>query len=230
MTAKLYIVATPIGNLQDITLRAIETLKSVDIIACEDTRHTKTLLNAYDIRTSLISYFEHNKIKRSKEIIQMLNSGKSVALVSDAGTPGISDPGYRLIHDAIASGIEVVTIPGPNAAIAALAVSGLATDKFLFEGFLPPKTQARRKRLQALSKEERTIILYESPHRILRALSDIKDVLGDIFIVCTRELTKKFEEIRREPVSELLGHFTAAKPQGEFVLLFDLRPQKRVSV
>lgn len=230
MTAKLYIVATPIGNLQDITLRAIETLKSVDIIACEDTRHTKTLLNAYDIRTSLISYFEHNKIKRSKEIIQMLNSGKSVALVSDAGTPGISDPGYRLIHDAIASGIEVVTIPGPNAAIAALAVSGLATDKFLFEGFLPPKTQARRKRLQALSKEERTIILYESPHRILRALSDIKDVLGDIFIVCTRELTKKFEEIRREPVSELLEHFTAEKPQGEFVLLFDLRPQKRVSV
>ena len=230
MTAKLYIVATPIGNLQDITLRAIETLKSVDIIACEDTRHTKTLLNAYDIRTSLISYFEHNKIRRSKEIIQMLDSGKSVALVSDAGTPGISDPGYRLIHDAIASGIEVVTIPGPNAAIAALAVSGLATDKFLFEGFLPPKTQARRKRLQALSKEERTIILYESPHRILRALSDIKDVLGDIFIVCTRELTKKFEEIRREPVSELLEHFTAEKPQGEFVLLFDLRPQKRVSV
>ena len=160
----------------------------------------------------------------------MLDSGKSVALVSDAGTPGISDPGYRLIHDAIASGIEVVTIPGPNAAIAALAVSGLATDKFLFEGFLPPKTQARRKRLQALSKEERTIILYESPHRILRALSDIKDVLGDIFIVCTRELTKKFEEIRREPVSELLEHFTAEKPQGEFVLLFDLRPQKRVSV
>jgi len=230
MAAKLYIVATPIGNLQDITLRAIETLKSVDIIACEDTRHTKTLLNAYDIRTSLISYFEHNKIRRSKEIIQMLDSGKSVALVSDAGTPGISDPGYRLIHDAIASGIEVVTIPGPNAAIAALAVSGLATDKFLFEGFLPPKTQARRKRLQALSKEERTIILYESPHRILRALSDIKDVLGDIFIVCTRELTKKFEEIRREPVSELLEHFTAEKPQGEFVLLFDLRPQKRVSV
>ena len=230
MAAKLYIVATPIGNLQDITLRAIETLKSVDIIACEDTRHTKTLLNAYDIRTSLISYFEHNKIRRSKEIIQMLNSGKSVALVSDAGTPGISDPGYRLIHDAIAGGIEVVTIPGPNAAIAALAVSGLATDKFLFEGFLPPKTQARRKRLQALSKEERTIILYESPHRILRALSDIKDVLGDIFIVCTRELTKKFEEIRREPVSELLEHFTAEKPQGEFVLLFDLRPQKRVSV
>jgi len=230
MAAKLYIVATPIGNLQDITLRAIETLKSVDIIACEDTRHTKTLLNAYDIRTSLISYFEHNKIRRSKEIIQMLDSGKSVALVSDAGTPGISDPGYRLIHDAIASGIEVVTIPGPNAAIAALAVSGLATDKFLFEGFLPPKTQARRKRLQALSKEERTIILYESPHRIVRALSDIKDVLGDIFIVCTRELTKKFEEVRREQVAALLEHFIAEKPQGEFVLLFDLRPQKRVSV
>lgn len=230
MAAALYIVATPIGNLKDLTLRAIETLKSVDVIACEDTRHTKILLNAYDIQTSLISYFEHNKIKRAKEIIQMLHSGKSVALVSDAGTPGISDPGYRLIHDAIASGVGVVAIPGANAAIAALAVSGLATDKFLFEGFLPPKTQARRKRLQALSKEERTIILYESPHRIVRALSDIKDVLGDIFIVCTRELTKKFEEIRREQVSVLLEHFIAEKPQGEFVLLFDLRPQKRVSV
>jgi len=145
MAAVLYIVATPIGNLKDLTLRAIETLKSVDVIACEDTRHTKILLNAYDIQTSLISYFEHNKIKRAKEIIQMLHSGKRVALVSDAGTPGISDPGYRLVHDAIASGVGVVAIPGASAAITALAVSGLATDRFSFEGFLPPKTQARRK-------------------------------------------------------------------------------------
>ena len=229
MAAALYIVATPIGNLKDLTLRAIETLKSVDVIACEDTRHTKILLNAYDIQASLISYFEHNKIKRAKEIIQMLHSGKSVALVSDAGTPGISDPGYRLVHDAIASGVGVVAIPGANAAIAALAVSGLATDRFSFEGFLPSKTQARRKKLQALSKEEHTIILYESPYRIARALYDIKEVLGDIFIVCARELTKKFEEIRRERVSVLLKHFTAEKPQGEFVLLFDLRSQKRIS-
>ncbi|TRZ49610.1 MAG: 16S rRNA (cytidine(1402)-2'-O)-methyltransferase [Dehalococcoidia bacterium] len=229
MAAVLYIVATPIGNLKDLTLRAIETLKSVDVIACEDTRHTKILLNAYDIQTSLISYFEHNKIKRAKEIIQMLHSGKRVALVSDAGTPGISDPGYRLVHDAIASGVGVVAIPGASAAITALAVSGLATDRFSFEGFLPPKTQARRKKLKALSKEERTIILYESPHRIARSLYDIEDVLGDIFIVCARELTKKFEEIRRERVSVLLKHFTVEKPQGEFVLLFDLRSQKRIS-
>ena len=159
----------------------------------------------------------------------MLHSGKSVALVSDAGTPGISDPGYRLIHDAIASGADIIAVPGPNAALAALAVSGLATDRFSFEGFLPPKMHARRKRLQALSKEERTIILYESPHRITRALYDIKYVLGDIFMVCARELTKKFEEVRRARVSALLDHFTAAKPQGEFVLLFDLRSQKEVS-
>jgi 16S rRNA (cytidine1402-2'-O)-methyltransferase len=226
MTGTLYIVATPIGNLQDITFRAIEILKSVNVIACEDTRHTQILLSAYNIRAKLISYFEHNKIKRAQEIVDIVRGGESVALVSDAGTPGISDPGYRLIHDALASGIEIVSVPGANAAIAALAASGLATDRFLFEGFLPPKQQARRKRLQGLSKLACTIILYESPHRVTRALEDIKDVLGDIFIVCARELTKKFEEIRRENVSALLRHFSEKKPQGEFVLLFNLRTKQ----
>jgi 16S rRNA (cytidine1402-2'-O)-methyltransferase len=228
MTGTLYIIATPIGNLKDITVRAIEILKSVDVIACEDTRHTQILLNAYNIRAKLISYFEHNKIKRAQEIIGMVCGGESIALVSDAGTPGISDPGYRLIHDAIASGIDIVSVPGPNAAITALAASGLATDRFSFEGFLPPKQQARKKRLLALSKLACTVILYESPHRVIRTLTDIKDVLGDIFLVCARELTKKFEEIRRENVSALLRHFSEKKPQGEFVLLFDLRTKRGI--
>jgi 16S rRNA (cytidine1402-2'-O)-methyltransferase len=226
MAAKLYIVATPIGNLRDITLRALDILGQVDFIACEDTRHTQILLNAYNIKSRLISYFEHNQIKRVREIIQMLKAGQDVALASDAGTPGISDPGYRLINDAISNGIDVVPIPGANAAITALAVSGLATDKFSFEGFLPVKTQARRKRLQAIGREEHTIILYESPHRIIKTLSDINDVLGDISVVCARELTKKFEEIRREQVSGLLAHFTMKKPQGEFVLMFNPRIKK----
>jgi 16S rRNA (cytidine1402-2'-O)-methyltransferase len=229
MAGILYIVATPIGNLKDITLRALDILGSVDIIACEDTRHTQILLRAYNISKRLISYFEHNKIKRAKEIINMLEQDKNIALVSDAGTPGISDPGYRLIHDAINAGIGVVTIPGPSAAITALSASGLATDKFLFEGFLPPKQGARRKRLQVLGRQGCTVIAYESPHRILSTLSDIRGVLGDIYIVCARELTKKFEETRRENVSAALAYFTAHKPQGEFVLLFNPRQQKEES-
>jgi 16S rRNA (cytidine1402-2'-O)-methyltransferase len=228
MIGILYVVATPIGNLKDITFRAVETLKWVDIIACEDTRRARILLDAYDIKNSLISYFEHNKINRAKEIIRMLNNGKNVALISDAGTPGINDPGYRLVHEAIASGIEVIACPGANAAVTALAVSGLATDRFSFEGFLPAKTQARKKRLLMLSKEKRTIILYESPHRLSRTLADIRDVLGDIFVVCAREMTKRFEEIHRGCVSRLLGHFEIKKPRGEFVLLFDPRSENRI--
>ena len=226
MTATLYIVATPIGNLKDITLRAVEILKSVDIVACEDTRHTRILLDKYDIKARLLSYFEHNKIKRSQEIINVLHAGKSVALVSDAGTPGISDPGYRLIHDSIANGIKVVPVPGVNAAITALAVSGLPTDSFIFEGFLPPKTNARKKRIIELSGQKRTVILYESPHRILQVLRDIQSVLGDIHIICARELTKQFEELRRERVSALIVHYEGKKPKGEFVLLFNLRVQE----
>jgi 16S rRNA (cytidine1402-2'-O)-methyltransferase len=222
MTGKLYVVATPIGNLKDITLRAIDTLKGVDLIACEDTMHTKILLDAYHVKASLISYFEHNKIRRARDIIQLLQAGKSVALVSDAGTPGISDPGYRLIHDALENNIAVVGIPGANAAITALSVSGLATDRFYFAGFLPAKSQARKNRLRALSAQDGTIIIYESPHRLSRTLLDMRTVLGDIVIVCAREVTKKFEEMRREKISAMLEHFTLKKPQGEFVLLFNL--------
>ena len=222
MSQTLYIVATPIGNLADITFRAIDTFKSVDLIACEDTRHTKILLNHYNIKKPLVSYFEHNKIKRSEQIIKLLKEGNSVALVSDAGTPGISDPGYRIIRDAIDHDIRVVAIPGANAAISALSASGAPTDRFIFEGFLPNKTTARKKNLLSLKEEARTIIIYESPHRLLASLEDIKETLGDIELVIAREITKKFEEIKRQKVKDLIGYFSKNKPRGEFVLIFNL--------
>ena len=222
MSQTLYIVSTPIGNLADITFRAIDTLKSVNLIACEDTRHTKILLNHYNIKKPLVSYFEHNKIKRSEQIIKLLKEGNSVALVSDAGTPGISDPGYRIIRDAIDHDIRVVAIPGANAAISALSASGAPTDRFIFEGFLPNKTTARKKKLLSLKEEARTIIIYESPHRLLASLEDIKETLGDIELVIAREITKKFEEIKRQKVKDLIGYFSKNKPRGEFVLIFNL--------
>ena len=194
MSATLYIVATPIGNLKDITLRAIEALKQVDLIACEDTRHTKKLTGHYDITTPLTSYFEHNKFQKSKYIIGLLKEGKSIALVSDAGTPGISDPGYRVIKDAIENGINVVAIPGPSAIISSLVTSGLPADRFIFEGFLPNKSAARKRRLEAFKDEKRTIIFYESPHRLIKSLNDMLDIFGDITAVCARELTKKLSE------------------------------------
>ena len=219
MSATLYIVATPIGNLKDITLRAIEALKQVDLIACEDTRHTKKLTGHYDITTPLTSYFEHNKFQKSKYIIGLLKEGKSIALVSDAGTPGISDPGYRVIKDAIENGINVVAIPGPSAIISSLVTSGLPADRFIFEGFLPNKSAARKRRLEAFKDEKRTIIFYESPHRLIKSLGDMLDVFGNVTAVCTRELTKKFEEIKRAPLKELISYFQGRKPRGEFVVL-----------
>lgn len=219
----LYIVSTPIGNLQDITYRAVETLKAVDLIAAEDTRHTKILLNHYDISTSLTSYFEHSKQNKLKQIIDALKQGKHVALVSDAGTPGISDPGYKLINAVRGADIDVTVIPGASAVVAALSLSGLPSDRFCFEGFLPVKSAARRKKLEALSGEERTIILYESPHRVVKALEDIREVLDNPFMVFAREITKKFEEVKRGRAEELLEHFDEKKPKGEFVLLLNLK-------
>ncbi len=218
----LYIVSTPIGNLKDITLRAIETLKSVDLIAAEDTRHTKILTDHYAIATPLTSYFEHNQIKKADYLLGLLKEGKNIALVTDAGTPGISDPGYHLIRLAQENDIEMTVIPGATALITALTMSGLPAHNFVFEGFLPVKPIARRKKLEALKNEERTLIFYESPHRLLKALTDIQDVFKDPTVVVARELTKKFEEVKKAKASELILHFTKTSPKGEFVILLNL--------
>ncbi len=222
----LYIVSTPIGNLKDITYRAVEVLQTVDVIAAEDTRHTRKLLAEYQIEATLTSYFDHNKSRKADQIIEWMKNGKSVALVSDAGTPGISDPGYRLINLAMEHGIDVDVVPGATAVVAALSLSGLPSDAFIFEGFLPVKSAGRRKKLAEHIQEKRTVIFYESPHRIARSLEDIAATLNDPRVVVIRELTKKFQEVRSGRASELLEHFSGHKPRGEFVVLFNMRMQK----
>ncbi|MFA6217466.1 MAG: 16S rRNA (cytidine(1402)-2'-O)-methyltransferase [Candidatus Omnitrophota bacterium] len=215
----LFIVATPIGNLKDITLRAIEVLKSVDLIACEDTRHTRILLNHYDIHVATTSYFQHNRIIKGEHILGLLKEGKNIALVSDAGTPGILDPGYHLINAALENNIEITCIPGPTAFVNALVLSGKPSHKFVFEGFLSNKAISRHNRLKELATLECTIVFYESCHRILKTLEDIRDIFGEKEVVCARELTKKFEEVKRGPASLLLEQFTQQKPRGEFVVI-----------
>lgn len=219
MPGALYIVATPIGNLEDMTFRAVETLKAVDLIAAEDTRHTKILLDRYAISKPMTSYFEHSKVQKSEYIISVLKEGRSVAIVSDAGTPGISDPGYKIIRMAIDSGIAVVPIPGPSGIITALTASGKPTDSFTFEGFLSNKSGKRKNQLKALKEAGRTVVLYESPHRIVKLLEDVLEIYGDIEVVLARELTKKFEELRREKVSMAIGHFKTTPPRGEFIVI-----------
>ena len=219
MNGTLYVVSTPIGNLADITLRAIETLKKVDLIAAEDTRHTKILLDKYGIKTPTTSYFEYNKIQKSGYLLKVLSEGKSVALVSDAGTPGISDPGYTIIKLCIDNNIPVVPIPGPSGLITALTVSGKPTDQFTFVGFLSPKPIKRKNQLKKLRDEGRTLVLYESPHRIGKLLNDVLEVFGDTQLVVAREVTKKFEEIRREKVSESIEHFESKGVKGEFIVI-----------
>ena len=218
----LYIVSTPIGNLKDITLRALEVLKSVDLIAAEDTRHTKILLDAYGITKPLTSFFEHNEDRKTAHLIALLKEGKNIALVSDAGTPGISDPGYPLIRRAREEGIKIEVIPGVTALITAMTASGFSAHSFSFEGFLPPKSAARRKKLEECKGQTRTIILYESPHRLVKALKDIAEVLDNPVVVCARELTKKFEEIKKAKASELISYFQKHKPRGEFLVLLNL--------
>ncbi|MBI4322768.1 MAG: 16S rRNA (cytidine(1402)-2'-O)-methyltransferase [Candidatus Omnitrophica bacterium] len=216
----LYLVATPVGNLRDVTLRALETLKAVDAIACEDTRQTAKLLHRYQIRKPMTSLHEHNERSRTPGLLARLQAGESIALVCDGGTPLISDPGWWLAHRAIEEQIPVSWIPGPTALVGALVLSGLPMERFVFEGFLPTKSGQRRKRLEALKDEERTIILYESPHRLLKTLRDIHDVLGDVSMACARELTKTFEEARRGTAGELLSHFEQHPPRGEFAIVF----------
>ena len=214
----LYIVSTPIGNLEDITLRALRILKEISLIAAEDTRLTRKLLTHYDISTPTVSYYEHNRLTRIPKIIDHLNTGKDVAVVTDAGTPGISDPAYKLIRAAIESGNRIEAIPGPSASITALTASGLPTDRFIFEGFLPHK-KGRKAKLTRLSAIEATVIFYESPKRIVRTLKDILEFMGDRPAVIGRELTKLHEEMIRGNVSKLLSHFTQKTPRGEFVIM-----------
>lgn len=220
-TGTLYIVSTPIGNLEDITLRALKVLGSVRIIAAEDTRHTQKLLHHYDIHTPQTSYHDHNKEEKSAILIAKLKEGHDIALVSDAGTPGISDPGYYLINRAIDENIKITPIPGPTASIAALSISGLPTDAFVFEGFLPAKKAARRKRLQELSSERRTIIMFETPRRVSSSLEDISEILGDRRVVLTRELTKMFEEVIRDRVTSVMEKIKGRSLKGEITIIIE---------
>jgi len=215
----LYVVATPIGNLEDVTLRALRVLKEVGLVACEDTRRTRTLLSHFGIHVPVTSYFEHNKLTKGPAILRALSEGKSVALVTDAGTPGISDPGFLLVQAARAAGVPVVPVPGPSAVIAALSAAGVPADRFVFEGFLPVKPGRRLHRLEALRDLEMTVVCYESPHRILASLEAIAQVYGDREIVAAREMTKQFEEIVRGTARQLAERFAAGRVRGEFTLI-----------
>ncbi|MEA5114650.1 MAG: 16S rRNA (cytidine(1402)-2'-O)-methyltransferase [Geobacteraceae bacterium] len=215
----LYIVATPIGNLEDMTFRAVRILKEVDVIAAEDTRHSRKLLTHFGISNSLTSYFDHNKQVKGELILDKLCHGLSVALVSDAGTPCISDPGFQLVRDAVKMGITVVPVPGACAAVAVLSVSGLPTDSYAFEGFLPNRKGKRREKISSLSEEKRVLVFYESPNRLLDTLSDIFDLLGDRTVVVAREVTKIYEEFLRGPVSEILHGIAGKQVRGEIVLM-----------
>jgi 16S rRNA (cytidine1402-2'-O)-methyltransferase len=222
MPGTLYVVATPIGNLEDLTHRATRILEEVDLIACEDTRHTRKLLNHYGIKTKTVSYHEHNEREQAVKLIDAIKSGTNVAVVSDAGTPGISDPGFRVVNAALEQGVAVVPVPGPTALISALVASGLPSDEFFFGGFLPARSAARRKRLAELTTLQTTLVFYEAPHRIIETLKDACAVLGEREAVVARELTKLHEEIRRGTLSELVSTFDDDhEPRGEMVLLID---------
>ena len=219
MPGILYIVATPIGNLEDVTLRALRVLKEVDVIAAEDTRHTQILLNHHGIRTPLTSYHEHNERTKAQELVARLEQGQDIALVSDAGTPAISDPGFRLVVAAIHAGVRIIPIPGASALTAILSASGLATDRFIFEGFLPAKKKQRRERLQTLRDETRTLVFYEAPHRLRDALDDVHELLGNRETVLAREVSKVHEEFLRGPLSELICMLERQEIRGEVTLI-----------
>ncbi len=222
----LYLVATPIGNLGDITLRALETLKSVDIVAAEDTRQTLKLLNHFEIKKPLVSYYEHNKNIKGGYILKMLSEGKNVALVSDAGSPGISDPGEDMVKLAVEHGINVTMVPGAVAAVTGLVLSGLATGRFVFEGFLPMNKRARKERINFLVDEVRTIILYEAPHKLIYTLKELLQILGDRNIALARELTKRYEQIIRCKLSEAVEMYTNEPPRGEYVIVIEGIPEE----
>lgn len=229
LAAGLYLVATPIGNLGDLTVRAVATLARADLICCEDTRHSRTLLAHYGIGRPLRPLHEHNEESEVPRLLESLAAGQAIALVSDAGTPLVSDPGYRLVRAAVGAGHRVTALPGPSAALAALTVSGLPCDRFEFAGFLPPRQAARRTRLAELASTQATLILYEAPGRVGATLGDVAEVMGDRPIVVARELTKRFEEVRRGSARELADAFANVEQKGEFVLLIGPSPPLEVT-
>ena len=219
MSGSLYIVPTPIGNLEDMTFRAVRVLKELDLIAAEDTRHTQVLLNHYDIRTAVTSYHEHNEGAKARELVEQLRQGRSIALLSDAGTPMISDPGYRLVVEAIRAGVQVIPLPGPSAVTAALSAAGLPTDRFDFEGFLPAKKSERRTALEALKKDTKTLIFYEAPHRLKETLADMAEIFGDRQVAIGREISKVHEEFLRGALREILATVEQQTVRGEITLV-----------
>lgn len=223
MPGKLYLCATPIGNLEDITLRVLTTLKDVDLIAAEDTRHSIKLLNHFQIKTPMTSYHEYNKVEKARMLVEKMKEGLNVALVTDAGTPGISDPGEELVRQCHAAGIAVTSLPGPAACITALTVSGLGTRRFCFEAFLPADKKERFRILEELKRETRTIIIYEAPHHLVKTLKELKETLGDRKISICRELTKRYEEVFPTTISGALERFLLEEPKGEFVFVLEGR-------
>ena len=216
----LFVIATPIGNLADITYRAVSVLRDVSVVAAEDTRRSRKLLSHYRIETPLIAYHEHNARQQVEPLLEKLHAGQDVALISDAGTPGIADPGYRLIQACYATGVPVVAVPGPSALVAALSIAGVPTDRFTFEGFLPAKAQARKKLMQEKANADNTLVFYEAPHRLVAALQDFLETCGpERLLVVARELTKLHEEVFRGSTAEAVDHFSAARVKGELVLI-----------
>lgn len=228
MSGKLYLCATPIGNLEDITLRVLRTLREVDLIAAEDTRNSIKLLNHFEIKTPMTSYHEYNKIEKAYVLIEKMQAGQNIALITDAGTPGISDPGEELAAMCAEAGIEVTSLPGPSACITALTLSGLPTRRFAFEAFLPSDKKERKAVLEELVNETRTIILYEAPHRLVRTLEELKDTLGNRRITLCRELTKKHETAFRTTIEDLLDFYQNEKPLGECVLVIEGRSRSEI--
>lgn len=228
MEGKLYLCATPIGNLEDITLRVLRVLEEVDLIAAEDTRNSIKLLNHYEIKTPMTSYHEFNKIEKAYQLVEKLQEGMNIALITDAGTPGISDPGEELVKIAYEAGIEVTSLPGPAACITALTLSGLSTRRFAFEAFLPKDKKERKRILEELQKETRTIILYEAPHHLIKTLEELREALGNRRITLCRELTKKYEEGQRTTIDEVLEYYKDKEPRGEYVLVLEGKTKEEV--
>ncbi len=228
MAGKLYLCATPIGNLEDITYRVVRTLKEVDLIGAEDTRNSIKLLNHFDMKTPMTSYHEFNKYDKAKVLVEEMLNGKNIALITDAGTPGISDPGEELVRQSLEAGVEVTSLPGAAACITALTMSGQKTRRFVFEAFLPKEKKEKAKVLEQLQNETRTIVIYEAPHRLIKTLKELEEVLGDRELTICRELTKRYEEAIQTTLKEAVKYYETREPKGEFVLVIAGKPEEEI--